>query len=220
MAGRRGLPVQYDDGGLRVGVDDYGVDDPRAPQPQLRADGLVASRPPANSGPDDGLSYDGVLWQTYRWVAMLDPVELADGAGPGVDGGRFARQASRSPVRVTAAPGAGSGPAQVEVVDHHDRPAWQAFLIPTEDYDPRCSCCPLLPGEVASRSLLAEGGLSPVQLEAASAGWPSAHRVRLDAATGIVVELEQIDGDGAGGGWTATIEAVDEQHDRSWFTRV
>lgn len=90
------------------------------------------------------------------------------------------------------------------------------MLAPTAKYDPRCSCCPLLPGLVASRLLQSEGGLSEAQSNPPVGGWPFAHRVRLDAATGVVVELEQLDGHGAGGGWTATIETVDVLHPPSW----
>jgi hypothetical protein len=38
-------------------------------------DGLVAVRP-------DGLSYDAPMHEGHDWVAMLDPVELADGRDP------------------------------------------------------------------------------------------------------------------------------------------
>src|SRR5699024_221200 len=40
----------------------------------LRPDGLVAQRPHR-----DAVSYDDLMWENYRWVAMLDPVELATG---------------------------------------------------------------------------------------------------------------------------------------------
>lgn len=220
IARRRGLPVLQELGEHLVGVDDYGVDDPRAPRPRLRPDGLVAERPPAHSGPDGGIAYDAPLWQTYRWVAMLDPVELADGAPPPDDGGRSGPDAGLRPVRlVTTGPGGpGDLTAGVTLVDHHGRPAWEAVVAPTAAYDPRCSCCPLLPGEVASRYLSAEGGDRPRPVEVPAGGWPTAHRVRLDVGTGVVVGLEQLDGHGAGNGWTAVVEAVDETYDRSWFS--
>lgn len=79
-------------------------------------------------GPSDGprradQDLDTVpFWQDYRWIAMLDPVELADG----VDG----------------EPGAEV--LALEEVDHHGRRALEALVRPTPDYAPRCSCCPLL----------------------------------------------------------------------------
>ena len=48
--------------------------DAGAPTPEFRRDGLVAARPPTWE-----LSYDAPMYQDYFWVAMLDPVELADG---------------------------------------------------------------------------------------------------------------------------------------------
>ncbi|MFT3969406.1 MAG: hypothetical protein QM695_03775 [Micropruina sp.] len=47
----------------------------------LDSDGLVAARPPGLAAAEE------LMWCDYRWVAMLDPVELADGSderpGPG-----------------------------------------------------------------------------------------------------------------------------------------
>jgi hypothetical protein len=77
--------------------------------PVRRPDGLIAERP-------DGMSYDAPMYQDYRWVAMLDPVELA--ADVVVDG--------------------------VTVVEHGGRPAWEAVVRTTPAYEPRCGCCPLL----------------------------------------------------------------------------
>jgi hypothetical protein len=49
--------------------------DPSAPQPELDANGLVIRRPP-----DDGrIFYDDPMFRNYQWIAMLDPVELAEG---------------------------------------------------------------------------------------------------------------------------------------------
>src|SRR4051812_38439267 len=44
---------------------------PEDVEPFRRPDGLVAERP-------DGaeIDYDDPMWQSYSWVAMLDPVEL------------------------------------------------------------------------------------------------------------------------------------------------
>jgi len=75
-----------------------------------RADGLVLERPGAWESVEDPMV------ENYRWVSMLDPVELASG------------------VEVE----------QVVEVEVAGRPAWRARCRPTVDYDPRCACCPLL----------------------------------------------------------------------------
>ena len=84
--------------------------------PVVDADGLVQARPQAL-----GYDTDAPMHRDYLWVAMLDPVELADGAdGPGT--------------RLT----------ELADVVHHGRPAWEAVAQPTVGYDPRCVCCSLL----------------------------------------------------------------------------
>ena len=40
--------------------------------------------------------------------------------------------------------------------------------------------------------------------------WSQAQRVRLDVQTGILVQLEEIEGTRPGDGWSAQIEAVDQ----------
>jgi hypothetical protein len=75
-----------------------------------RSDGLVDRRP------GNRWSYDAPMYQNYRWVAMLDPVELS--AGVVVD--------------------------SVVAVEHRGRPAWEAVVRTAPDYEPRCGCCPLL----------------------------------------------------------------------------
>ena len=126
---------------------------------------------------------DDPMFQNYAWVAMLDPVELADGDderdGPAVVVG------------------------DVSVVDHGGRPAWQAILSTGPAYDPRCSCCPLLPSSDAA------------ELEGADehpAGYEhgEAFLVRLDVGTGVCVFTEQLDGTDLGQGHDVRIEAVDE----------
>lgn len=98
--------------------------------------GRVPDRP-AVAFDDDGLvrsvrrvwrEPDGApMWQDYRWVAMLDPVELVDGGdgGPGVE------------------------LLDLSAVEHGGREAWEAVLRPTPAYEPRCACCPLLWSEVS-----------------------------------------------------------------------
>ena len=76
------------------------------PAPVARPDGLVAVRP-------DGLSYDAPMYQSYDWVAMLDPVELAGGRDPG------------------AGTSAGAPGLEVDVVtevEHSGRPVWEAYV--------------------------------------------------------------------------------------------
>lgn len=55
------------------------------------------------------------MLRDYRWVAMLDPVELADGHG------RWTADPEPDPIVV----------AEVSIVDHHGRAAWEALVRPT-----------------------------------------------------------------------------------------
>jgi hypothetical protein len=121
--------------------------------PIYDADGLVESVPPETHGPS--VEWDDPMFDDYLWVAMLNPVELARSAhdttsGPTVD------------------------LANVAVVTHHGRTAWEAVATPTAAYDPRCDCCPMLAGEFVDDEWIP--------------GPPST--VRLDVRTGICVYLE------------------------------
>lgn len=87
----------------------------------------------------------------YRWSAMLDPWEL--GAGVLLDDVRS------------------------DVL--HGRPVWRARARAVDGYDPICSCCPLVLGEVSER--LEHGDRVPVR------PLPEAWDVAVDVATGIVV---------------------------------
>ena len=123
---------------------------------------------------------DDPMFQDYYWVAMLDPVELGT-----------------------------CDVADLREVDHYGRPAWEAVLRPTDAYDPRCSCCPLLHSAQSDRL---DGG-SWGSLEANHGSdfrYADAHRVRLDVGTGVCVLTEQIGGSEAGSGHEVLIEAVDE----------
>jgi hypothetical protein len=91
--------------------------------PVVGEDGLVRARPPRRE-----LDYDDPMLQNYYDVAMLDPVELADG-----------RQGE---------PGTTVG--DLRAVDHHGRAAWEAVVRPTAAYDPRCPCCAAALGGVCS----------------------------------------------------------------------
>lgn len=87
---------------------------PHEVEPPLRSDGLVAERP-------DGVAYDDPMWQSYRWVAALDPWELSDGT------------------EITD--------LREKVLD--GRRTWWASMRPVEGYEPRCGCCPLLPNPIS-----------------------------------------------------------------------
>jgi hypothetical protein len=159
------------------------------PEPVSRLDGLVAERP-------QGISYDAPMYQNYAWVAMLDPVELADG----VDEETGLRVA---PVVV----------GEVTEVDHGGRPAWEAVVSTTPAYEPRCGCCPLL----RSREVdLLEYRDHPENL---LPEYPEAYRVRLDVGTGVCVLTAAIGGPTPGAGHDLRIEAVDEPMADDLFRR-
>ena len=156
--------------------------DPEAPPPTFRPDGLVASRPSTWA-----VSYDAPMYQDYFWVAMLDPVELADG-------GDWGDRESGTALAVD----------ELADVDHFGRAAWEAVVRPTEDYEPRCGCCPLLR---TRRIDLLEYGTEML------AEYPEAFRVRLDVGTGVCVLTSEIGGLTPGVGHEVRIEAVDEPMD-------
>ncbi|WP_114907976.1 hypothetical protein [Ornithinimicrobium murale] len=146
---------------------DPAVVPPQSVEPVRRSDGLVLERP-------SGVDYDDPMWQNYRWVAMLDPVELSHGVDLG----------------------------EVHARERLGRPTWTATCRPlpasSEDfgdgYDPRCSCCALLFGAVSQALEFPAGDpLAPVPEEVA--GYPSAYWVSLDVETGIVVDVEPQDGE-------------------------
>lgn len=159
---------------------------PDAPRPQLRADGLVAARPDWLSS---NISYDAPMYRDYFWVAMLDPVELADGHSPD-----------------TGAALPGTDIDAVAEVEHAGRPAWEAVIRPTAAYQPRCTCCSLLRSRDVDLAEAHAGAGDKVLL----AEYPHAYRVRLDLATGVCVLTEHLGGSTAGSGHELRIEAVDE----------
>ncbi|MGY1986107.1 hypothetical protein ACI792_07790 [Blastococcus sp. SYSU DS0669] len=152
------------------------------PRPRLRPDGLVAERREAW---DHAL--DDPMHQDYHWVAMLDPAELADGRD-----------------RDTDALVAALDVLSLAEVEHAGRAAWEAVVRPTDAYEPRCGCCPLL----RSREVdLDEYRDHPEHI---LDEYPGAYRVRLDVQTGVCVLTEALGGDNAGRGHDLRIEAVDE----------
>lgn len=143
--------------------------------PVRRSDGLVAVRPA-------DLPYDAPMFQSYDWVAMLDPVELADGRDPQTG--------------EPAGPGLEIG--AVTEVRHGGRPAWEALARTTPHYEPRCGCCPLLRSPDVDRR----------EYGALRGPYPDGHRVRLDVQTGVCVLAD--DPQALGTGHDLRIEAVDE----------
>ena len=132
----------------------------RIPDATYRPDGLVAERPELS---DD----DGLFWNNYSWVAMLDPVELSHHV------------------------------AVIDCREDEiaDRPVWRARLVAEDGYEPRCggNCCELLYSEAG---LLADfRDLSEVPERWRGRTYPDAHDVALDVETGIVVRLHPVGGD-------------------------
>jgi hypothetical protein len=170
----------------------------RGPQdglsPILRPDGLVDLRPDPPSF-DAYDAYDAPMFQDYFWIAMLDPVELADGRD--WDSGGAAWPALDID--------------EVTEVEHAGRPAWEAVVRPTDVYEPRCGCCPLLR---TRRIDVLEYRDHPQHVLAA---YPDAFRVRLDVETGVCVFTEQLGGLTPGAGHEVRIEAVDEPMDDALF---
>ncbi|MGY1830003.1 hypothetical protein ACI8AA_06170 [Geodermatophilus sp. SYSU D01180] len=139
---------------------------------------------------------DDPMWQDYRWVAELRPRELADGLDPDT--------------------GAPAGPALtvdgLREVEHAGRPAWEALVAPTDRYEPRCGCCPLLRSRRVDEP---EWGSVPDGVE-----YPTTHLVRLDVRTGVCVWAEALDGTFAGETHDLRIEAVDEPLPDELFRRA
>ncbi|KUG55664.1 hypothetical protein AVL62_05005 [Serinicoccus chungangensis] len=162
---------------------------PTAAEPLRRPDGLVGRRP----GQFGDVDYDDPMVDNFRWVAMLDPVELADGSSPG----------EHPDVQVE-----GVAVTEVSEVELRGRRTWQAVCRPLVGaYDPRCGCCPLL-DSVASRLL--EYGPDDPALATGRESLPTAYLVSLDVRTGIVADVSPRDGDGAGSSFGNEIHAVDE----------
>lgn len=155
--------------------------------PELRPDGLVAVRP------DDGsLAYDDPMYESYTWVAMLDPVELS--AGTALD--------------------------DLAAGDRDGRATWWATAVAEEEYEPRCGCCPLLWGAVSERHEAADGGPTYAEHHPDPA-YPDAWRVGLDVQTGVLVSLAPLgyDGDRTDLGLELRLRAVDADLD-AVFTRA
>jgi hypothetical protein len=153
--------------------------------PEFGPDGLVRRRPFARNTAEEP------MYRDYFWVAMLDPVELAD--PPWHD------DPEAVPVLVD----------QVREVEHHGRRAWEALLRPTPAYDPRCDCCALL-FSAESEARTADAGGLMLRAQQPELRYADAHRVRLDVETAVCVYTEEVGGSRPGIGHEVVIEAVDE----------
>lgn len=143
--------------------------------PARRAHGLVSERPD-----DPAIHWDDPMWQSYDWVAMLDPVELSH----------------HTAVRDLA------------VTSRHGRETWWAEVDALDGYSPRCGCCPLLWGAISERDEGAAGGPTWIARQA-DVTYPTAWLVGLDRQTGIVVDCTPIGGSRPDDGFTVTIHSVD-----------
>jgi len=159
--------------------------DPLAEQPTWRSDGLVAQRPTSSS-----VVTDDPMWQNYHWIAMLDPVELADGMD------------SETPPELR--PDWMPGTEILELTDEQrqGRAAVAAVLRTTPHYEPRCGCCALLPDERIYRYEYGDDDRHRPER------WADAFRVVLDRETGICVSLRELGGSRDGNGFEVTLLSV------------
>ena len=162
---------------------------------EVDADGFVVARPREPVADDP-------MWQDYQFVAMLDPVELADGRPRDV-GPAGAPDAARP---------AALDVRRVDRTTRLGRETWWAEVSPRDDYDPRCSCCPLLFGRV-SEEIEALAGGRPEHRDRPAPVYASAYLVALDVQTGVCVHVEHLDGDHAGRGFSLDLLGVDEDVD-------
>lgn len=179
-------------------------------EPEWDSDGFVAIRPA-----DAVFSLDDPMWQSYDWVAMLDPVELGDGSAwrdPATGDDIEARHPTVEPYPNldwrTPMSNPGTVLSSLRSADRRGRLTWWATAVPTRAYEPRCSCCPLLPSEVADR-LEYEGHDTPF---VPTVEYPQAHEVALDVETGICVAIHAIGGPTPGVVHDVRIIAVDEDY--------
>ena len=105
-----------------------------------------------------------LFFENYYWVAMLRPAELATGVA--ID--------------------------SVVPTEHAQRSAYEAVVRPIDGYQPRCSCCSLLPSDL----------IDPFEVlhvpRPDGFSFPDRFVARLDAQTGVCVYLEAIGGTRSG----------------------
>jgi hypothetical protein len=103
------------------------------------------------------------MYQSYDWVAVLDPVELS-------------HHTSLTDLRDEERLG---------------RRTWWATVRPEEGYEPRCGCCPLLWSFISERDESASHGDDVGAWEPPSGTvYPEAYDVALDVRTGVVVAVD------------------------------
>ena len=160
---------------------------------EVDADGLVVRRPSRPTADDP-------RWPDDQLVAMLDPVELADGTrhhpGPG-----WRPEAARPPALDVV---------RLDTTTRLGRETWWAEVVPGADYDPRCSCCALLPGRVSTRLMVRDGGAAALGDEPLP-DLTTAYLVALDVQTGVCVHVEHLDGDHVGRGFSLDVLGVDDE---------
>lgn len=156
--------------------------------PLLDGHGLVARQ--TN---EFAVQRDAPMIQSYLFVALLDPIELADGQpSEGAD-----TELLPDAVQLT----------RLHEGERLGRRTWWADAVPEQTYNPRCSCCALLPGEVSERLLAEEsGGRLPLPASSSARRF----RVGLDVQTGVCVSVTALDGPEVGAGFEVVIVAVDE----------
>ncbi len=135
---------------------------------------------------DHLLDTDDPMWRSYDWVAMLDPVELS----------------------------VGTEVHELAETLRHGRTTWWARMVAVDGYEPRCSCCPLLWGEVSERLEAGAGGTT-LAASRSDVEYPASWLVGLDLATGVVVSCEPLGGDRRDVGFTVTLHEVDAPPDPS-----
>jgi hypothetical protein len=148
------------DPGVTV-ADPPGLRYPHEVAPGRRPDGLVAVRPP-----DDEVAYDDPMWQSYDWVAMLDPVELS-------------HHTTLDSLRDH---------------DRDGRRTWSARMRAAEGYEPRCGCCALLWSFISDRDEEADEDRREEWRPRPGVVYPDAYDVALDVQTGVVVDLRPLGG--------------------------
>lgn len=152
---------------------------PHQVEPVLRPDGLVAERP----GPF--VDYDDPMWGNYRWVAMLDPVELS-------------HHVAVADLRVDQVAG---------------RLVWRASVRAEEGYYARCggNCCELLWSDVSRRCEFSDPDDAPPARPGRT--YPDGYDVALDVETGVVVRCHPIGGDADSPWLEVDIHEVDRDLD-------
>ena len=147
---------------------------PHEVTPVLRPDGLVEVRPS-----DFRIEYGDPMYQSYYWVAVLDPVELSHHTSV----------------------------AEVHETVRRGRRTWWARVRAEEGYDPTCPCCPLLWSEITYREDALASGVDPERTSGTV--FPDGYDVGLDLQTGVVVTLTPVGSSSETLGHTLEILEVD-----------